>query len=350
MTNQPDDPVLIADVVRLKLGGQHTWRQLGQELGVSWERARALFRRHGDKPQYQPLVMEPNCLVEGVTPSDYMPDEEEVYQSAIRQWKHANGLERRRQDQRITFTHGPAALIFCGDQHLGNRGTDVPRLFREAELMAAIPGARVIILGDLVDNFVLLQMARLRHLTRFAIPDEWVLTRRYLRLVAPRLAAVVAGNHELWTHRLTGLDYFGEVVGRIAPGVIYAPYDAIISVHVGKIRFPMRVRHHWRGRSIYNPTHGIERAAKWDQNFLLGVGAHTHDCGVARGFNVGGRSGMAVLVGSYKRHDEFADERGFPRHNDATAVGVVLDDTTSSMTGFESLEMLAKFMKAVYVA
>ena len=137
-------------------------------------------------------------------------------------------------------------------------------------------------------------------------------------------------------------------MAEISPECLYDTDDSRVMVQVGGWQVPMRVRHHWRGHSIYNITHGIERAAKWDADFLLGAGAHKHRGGVARPFVCGGQQAMAVMVGTYKRVDSYARRGGWPRVNDVCAVAVVLDEETRSMTGFDSLEMAERFMRGAY--
>lgn len=276
------------------------------------------------------------------------PDEEEVFRRACEEWEAVRWLEAQRSAQRISFDRGPVCLVFSGDHHLGSRGTDYPRCFAEAELVRDTAGMYAVLLGDLLDNFVIGQLRQVRDDTRFTIGDEWALVRRYLRVIGPKLVAQVAGNHDQWAKTLIGVDYFREVAGSIAPGCIYDADDARVEVQVGEWTLPMRIRHHWQGHSIYNITHGIERAAKWDQDFLLAAGAHKHRGGVARPFVVGGQHGMAVMVGTYKRVDAFARRLGVPRVNDSTAVAVLLDDETRSMTGFDNLEMAARYMEQVY--
>ncbi|RMG91144.1 MAG: hypothetical protein D6706_18520, partial [Chloroflexi bacterium] len=104
--------------------------------------------------------------------------------------------------------------------------------------------------------------------------------------------------------------------------------DALrVDVVIGE-QEPVRIklRHKWRGSSIYNPTHAIERAAKFDKgdHFDIGVGAHTHVSGLVRMFNNGTKTGLAVQCGTYKRHDNFAEEVGFEQPNAMTAVPVVI--------------------------
>ena len=147
---------------------------------------------------------------------------------------------------------------------------------------------------------------------------------------------------------LTGIDYFAETVGQIKNRVIYDSDDAIFSFNVGDWAIPCRARHKWRGTSIYNVTHGIERAAKFDQDFILGFGAHTHTGGYTRNMTVGEADGMAVQAGTYKRIDSYSRRMGFSRPNNSTAVAVVIDAEYHSLTGFNNLRACANYMNYVY--
>jgi len=159
----------------------------------------------------------------------------------------------------------------------------------------------------------------------------------------------VGGNHDFWAKLLTGVAYFQEVLRDINPAVIYDHHQLDLTVHVGECKFNGMLRHKWRGSSIYNPTHGQERALRWEGGEIdFADGAHTHVSGVARGFNIGERSCMAIQIGAYKRIDAYAEQEGFPTANNSTGVAVVFDDETGTMTGFESLEFASRFMRSIY--
>jgi hypothetical protein len=293
--------------------------------------------------------LEPDLIAaQGIRADDEYPDPDEVYARACAQWRGAQALQRRRATQKLIFDRGPVALAFTGDQHLGGRGVNVPRCFAEAELIARTPGMWAVTVGDILDNFIWASLLGLRLETEFTIPDEWALVRRYLAILGPRLVLSVGGNHDAWTRRLAGVDYFREALAEVNPDCIYDADDARIQLMVGEIPFHGRIRHKWKGHSIYNPSHGIERAAKWDQDFQWGVGAHTHASGVVRSFNNGGVNGMAAMVGSYKRVDHYARRLGFPKSNQSCAVVIVFDDETRSMTGFDNLHLAANFMRRLY--
>jgi hypothetical protein len=283
--------------------------------------------------------------VEGVAALT-VPDEDEVYRRAVEEWEQTKEHLAQRERQRLHFDSGPICLVWIADLHLGGKGIDYPRVFEEAEIIAETPGMWAGTVGDLVDQFILEQMRSERLEARLTIPDEWVLLKRYLKALGPRLKVAVRGNHDAWVHKLSGVDYFREVLTSVAPSVLYDEDDCRFRLEVGDAAWRVRVRHKWKGSSIYNPSHGIERAAKWDQDFDLGVGAHTHEGGFARGFSAGGRDCMAVMCGSYKVHDRYARSRGFPKPRRTTAVSVIFWD--GRMVGVEYLPLAARIMRQFY--
>ncbi len=278
--------------------------------------------------------------------ADEPPDEDEVYRRALAEWDKTQALFERRSSQVLHFENGPVCIVWLADLHLGGGGIDYPRVFEEARIVAETPGTWAATLGDLVDQFILGRMAAERLETRLSIPDEWVLLRRYLRTLGPKLKVCVRGNHESWMGAISGVDYFREVVASIAPDVLYDAHDCRFRLQVGAHSWRVRVRHKWRGSSIYNPSHGIERAAKWDQNFDIGVGAHTHRGGFARGFGAGGRDCMAVMCGTYKRRDNYAEAQGFHAARRTTAVATIFYQ--GRVVGVEYLPLAAEIMRGFY--
>jgi len=300
----------------------------------------ALAEMQAAREQARAGVDSTDWQAEGVTAAEE-PDEADVYERACREWAETAALERRRQSQTVTFPGPVATLVFAADQHVGGAGVDYPRLMHEATIIRDTPGMYAATVGDVVDNFVIAKLAHVRHGTRLTIPDEAVLARMYLRLLAPKLVAAVGGNHEGWTRSLAGDDFFSELISEVSPCCLYDPNDCRVTVTVGGCSWRVRMRHKWRGSSYLNATHGIERASREDQDFDIGVAAHTHVSGLARTFTTAGASRLALLCGSYKRIDSYAQQIGAAKANASTAVAVLLDSRTGTMTGIESLEEAA---------
>jgi hypothetical protein len=215
-------------------------------------------------------------------------------------------------------------------------------------LIADTPGMYAIGCGDLLNQMIIGKLADARKNDRLSIQDEWALVRRMLAIIADKLLLVVMGNHDNWLEQLVGISYFERELRDLKPGVLYDPDDAIVTVKVGEWELPTRIRHKWKGSSIYNPTHGIEASAKFDRRFVIGMGAHTHASGLTRAFNVEGVTGMAMLAGSYKEVDPYARRQGFPAPNASASVAVVIDERNRSLTGFDDLATCADYMEALY--
>jgi hypothetical protein len=281
-----------------------------------------------------------NWTAEGVM-ADEAIDEAEVIARAYAESERLKLLRERRNTQSVAFREPIIVLAHMADQHLGAGGTDYKRIDYEAEIVANTPGMYVIHAGDLTDNFIVPKLLSLRTRTRFSIPDELVLAKRFLRQVAPKLVAYVDGNHNHWTEELSGIDYFKEVLAAVKPHTLYDPHECKFTVKVGGYTWNYRVRHKWRGSSMYNKTHGIERARMLDGWFDVGVGAHDHSSGLIRPFTIEGKTCYAVLCGTYKFDDELPRKMGLPNANCSTTVSLMLDGRDGSVMIFEDIEQAA---------
>lgn len=272
-------------------------------------------------------------------------DEAEVWQRAVAVSERK--LAKAGRHASATFDYGPVCIVHMADWHLGAEGTDYARLEEELSLIAETPGMYVGFVGDALDNFIVAKLMHVRMHTPFRVTEEWALVRYALDIIAPKLLYAVGGNHDAWTIAAAGVDYLADTIRRYTA----APYDAddlTLDVAVGDASYTIRARHKWRLSSMFNPTHGIEQASRFDKGrrFDVGVGAHTHASGLCREFNNGGQTGLAVLCGAYKRYDDFATRVGFAAPNDGTAVATVLSE--DGMWGTSNLRLAANYMKALY--
>jgi hypothetical protein len=287
----------------------------------------------------------PRPTVSGYVPGEI--DAGEVWSRAVDVSRRA--LDRANDRPVISFDYGPVCIVHSADWHLGGEGTDYARLEAELGVVRDTPGMYLGFVGDALDNFIIGKLMSLRMNTRFKVSEEWAMVRHAFEMIATKLLYVVDGNHDQWTYRLGGIDYFRDVMESIRPGVVYGNDELLLDVRVGDGLTQIRARHKWKGSSIYNDTHGIERAAKFDKGvpFDIGVAAHTHASGLSREFNNGRSTGHAVLCGTYKRLDAFATQVGFTRPNEATAVATVIDES-GVLLGTSNLMAAAAFMRALY--
>ena len=249
----------------------------------------------------------------------------------------------------IFFDRGPVCIMHTADWHLPDTGVDYELLERDIQFVATTPGVFVGNAGDVVNNWVIGKLQRQLMFEKFTIDDQWAMVKYVLGLLPKEKQLwMVSGNHDDWTLLASGVDYLAEIAQRHLPRKAYARGDLRAEVHVGKALFKFRVRHKWRGKSIYNATHGIEQSLRLDgSTYDIGVGAHTHVSALAREFTYEGGTKLALQCGSYKQVDDYAKVLGVPEANGRAAVFSILHED-GSMWGTSSFEVVSRYMSAVY--
>ena len=303
---------------------------------------RARYYRHSDVHK-QKRIAAP--VIKGVAAREKI-SVEQAMERAMEEWTRAVELRRRKQNQSITFKSGPVCITFLADVHAGGEGVNYERLVSEIEVISQTPGMYTVIVGDLVDQFVLGTLKNKQFSSRISIEEEWVIVHHVLSILAPKILVSVAGNHDNWSAHLIGVDYFRDVLTAVQPNALYDKHDCRFILNVGEASWRLRARHQWRGRSQWNMTQGIEKAAKFDNDFDIGIGGHTHESGVTRMFNNGGKSGIAVLCGSYKEIDDYAEFLGVPSANAGTAMPLIFLNSGSVIV-FENVHDAAEYMALI---
>lgn len=247
--------------------------------------------------------------------------------------------------QRVRFAHGPVAIFFVGDQHIGNTGTDVSRMFAEQEQILATPASYVVLMGDTVDNFIVGKLMAENMNAALNVWEQWELAKYYVERWGKRVFAQNSGNHSQWATKMIGVDYDRELC---PDGILYDADELRFTVHVGDHEVRVRTRHKWRGNSQYNPSHALERAAKFDTpDFDVFVGAHVHQGATAREFIHSGKRKLALMSSAYKVIDGYQRESGFVENDASTAVALVINDD-GSYWGTSNLPSVRAYMKACY--
>lgn len=290
-------------------------------------------------------------IIEGAGPRA-TPRVGEIRREAEARYQAKASRAQQKQNQHIVFgdseAAGPIALFFCGDQHIGNAGTDVKRMFDEQELIKNTPASYVVQMGDVSDNFIVGKLMAENAKPSIAVWDQWELAKYYLHAWEERIVAFCGGNHGAWTMKVSGIDYQRDIC---PDGILYDGDELHFNVHVGsEASEPFRVmaRHKWRGSSIYNVTQGLERSAKLDHpDFDIYAGAHIHQGAVAREFIHNRSRKMALMSGAYKIEDDYAIEQGFGPNDASTATCVVLHPD-GSFFGCSNIHAVSHYMKAVH--
>ncbi len=255
--------------------------------------------------------------------------------------------DTKRKHNEVRFDYGPVAIFFVGDQHIGNAGTDIERMFDEQETILSTPGAYVVLTGDTIDNFIVGKLLMENAKDSLAIQKQWDLAKHYIEAFGDRLIGVNSGNHNQWATKLMGVDYDRQITPN---GVLYDADEINFTVAIGdghSVR--ILVRHKWRGNSLYNPTHAIERAARFDSSRPdVFVGAHVHQGATAREFTLDCKRKLALMSSSYKVYDGYQRQEGFTNNDASTAVGLVIE-SDGSFWGTSNLSAIQRYLSAIYL-
>jgi hypothetical protein len=284
--------------------------------------------------------------IEGVTAGSVRAfDRDAIIAKATAIFNKAVAKDLKQRSQRVVVSGDVACLVFAGDEHMGGK-TDIQRMLYEAALVNDTPGMYHVRMGDIVNQFILGRMRAIRDNAEITIPEEWVLAKVLADLIAEKVVAWVGGNHDDWGRKAAGTD---KLVELLPDGVLYHKYDLSFDLHVGKTVKRIRIRHQWKGSSVFNPTHAIEAAAQRDlADFDVAVGAHTHQAALCREFFAQGKRRLAVLTNTYKKYDDFPVEIGFPRSDASSTCAAVIFESDGSMFGAPSLEWAAAYMRSRY--
>lgn len=251
----------------------------------------------------------------------------------------ANQVNRRTDTPRILMPNEPFAIAFISDLHIGSAGCDYKKARADAEIVRDTPGMYAIFHGDGIDNWILPKMAGLQRGQMVPFDQEIALFGAWMKTIGEKLICVVAGNHDNWTSRMSGIDVVANVT---PPTTLYDQNQILFDLKWSVNSLRICVRHKWRGSSQANPTGGMEKSAR-DLDADVYVGGHTHIGTLFRSFVVRGKDRLAVLTGTYKTHDEYAAELGFPESSHS-GCGAMVVDPDGSITWIRDLKEAARYL------
>lgn len=263
------------------------------------------------------------AIEEPPPPEDAEQPIEELIQARIRagERKIARGRKHRRE---LTLPAEPVGILVLGDPHVDNDGCDWGTLHHHIELAAEAEGVLTACVGDMQDNWIG-RLARLYSHSSIDAADGWRLSRWLLSAV--QWVAIVGGNHDAWAHG-PGVDPL-QWLTRECGVQCYAPDELRITLRwKGRPELEPVIwllRHDFKGRSWYHPTHGPNKEAMLDGRVHLLTAGHIHQWGALQTEHRHGRVAHAVRVRGYKRNDDHARALGFPEQTHGEAVLVVID-------------------------
>lgn len=257
--------------------------------------------------------------------------------------KHAHHLAKKWRKYRVP-TDGPYALMFFGDPHLDDDGCHLPLWDSHVDLAASTSNLFAINIGDTTNNWAG-RLARLWANQDSSSETARKLVKHYLAERGIPWLLWLSGNHDMWDGPVGR-----AVFERHAPEYVtleeWQAKITLVSPCGSEIR--LWAAHNFKGNSIWNNLHGLERAAQMQDWAHLYVAGHHHDTGIRQGENPHrGFVYNLMRVRGYKYMDEYADLHGFGEHQyGAAGVAIVdpagdkLNKVTCFLDPFEAVDYL----------
>lgn len=288
-------------------------------------------------------------VVTGAKIQDHAEQPEKIYQQILSAFEETSALQNKKALQTIDFRHDIVCLVNTADIHFG-QNTDIKAVFNDLEIIESTPNMFVNWLGDLTDNFIGGWTLPINLQTKINPAQQLTVAKWYIKRLSKKLKIFTAGNHDLWSVSETGVDPIFEYLLDLNTDLLYDNYENNVKLIVGDSELYLKVRHQWKSSSIYNPTHGIERAHFQPGNgFDIGVGGHYHSSGLYREFTgIRQTTCAAIQCGTYKIYDDYAQKLGFAKANATTSIALVIDGRKESLqryTAFHNLSAAKSYLE-----
>lgn len=225
---------------------------------------------------------------------------------------------------------GPIGILHFGDPHVDDDGTDVDLLFHHAELTRKTEGLFAANIGDVTNNWVG-TLARLYGEQGTSAKQGRVLAEHFMK--AADWLYIIGGNHDWWTHGANVLDWFAKQYGYLESGQFQYHAVRLGLVFPNGREYRINARHDFKGSSEHHPTHGPAKASRFGFYDHILICGHRHTSGYEIAVNPDpitgdGECGLishCIRVGTYKKIDSFAREKGLPYQNCSPAMVTILN-------------------------
>lgn len=308
-------------------------------------KARPDNRLRADPKPTQSAHVEPQ--ITGLTPASRKPDPEELWARMIAMEQSHRSKATARYSQVIEIPDNrPVLLVLLSDLHLGNAYCSYSQAKQDAELVRSTPGVYGAVLGDVIDNWIgepkiegVQRQQPIPHAEELALLTSW------LGILAPKLVACVAGNHEARSYDKAGVDLLLEALQGVK--TLYDQHEIQFTLKLATAEWRWKLRHAWAHKSQYNPTQGQE----WDQKFndgtwQFGVGGHWHGPTAFRDFYDvvhDHERKLAVQLGSYEYDSAYARKLNLS-HSPCGGSGGVMLWPDGSWQAWHDLEAATRFL------
>jgi len=222
-------------------------------------------------------------------------------------------------------TDKPIGINWFGDPHLGSTGCNVPLLRRDINIVKTTLGLYAANIGDTVDNWGG-RLLRLYSESNISRDRERRLATWFLKEANIPWVLWLLGNHDVMDGAFEA--HLRAINANIIPLVDWRARFKLRFSNGFEIK--VDAAHDFKGHSLWNELHSLDRVALHDEYAHLYIAGHRHLCGTKQRELPGGLMTTLVRTRGYKFIDQYHDRVQFPHHTYGASVVTVFDPTPRS--------------------
>ncbi len=312
---------------------------------------------HGERSAAATVAIGPNATANAIS----RRDPAELVRIAIERHERHKAETMAEQFRTVTITvdhpDEPIMFVGLGDIHAGSVATD-PRALTERAKLAERQDIKVFFgsVGDVLDAPIKAKLIEEAWKTAIG-PEEEIAVAAYLLdgFARPgKLLVVGAGNHDLFSQKLTGYSHLDVAMSRLCREVPYAHFVMFLTIIVrtkdGKHeqKYVHEIRHKYRGGGVDPSGPAIRHIQTSAEDIDVCWAGHTHRSG-ARTIKLLGRHRIGIQLGAFKigMLNGYDQEHGYSDENLDPDRGVMMwanthrTEETRTDAGVERLERFA---------
>lgn len=339
MSIEPCSDDLLRETVAVYVANDRSQTKTAEQLNLArstLQHRLARARERGLLDNQTSMVSLPSFVLDG--------DEEEDIKDILNRFRKGHDIKAKAAAARNWFEirvkeTKPYALLWFGDPHLGPH-TAWPILEKHIAIARqdGVYGANI---GDTTNSWPWTgRMARLWAESDISHKTERRLAEWFMFEAGIQWLLWILGNHDEWNNK----DFYKKLGAYAVPVIDWRAKFTLVHNNGSKTRID--AAHGRKGSSIYNPTHGTLRDAKFGEDAALYVTGHTHNFGLFE-YEMPERKTNAWLaqVRGYKVFDDYALVNGFAESQKGHAIMSIIDPATGAVQCFADPEEGAAFLK-----
>jgi len=247
--------------------------------------------------------------------------------------KEANiGQEEATVHPDLEYPDLPMLLAIITDAHLFSVGTDHELLKKHLDLVINQPNVRMLDCGDDVDMGIWGDLVFEQVLPPYM---QGFTMRDLARELGDKMIAILGGNHNDWM-KACGTEFYDAFLRNAKCPVM--PAGGMIHLEIGEQTYNIAAKHtHW-GRSRLNATNASKRLIQWGYpDADCAILGHSHQASMEQLY-MGGKNRLAVVGGTYKLDDQWAERKGISDSKERGGLGILFYPKERKMIPFLQME------------